>query len=98
MGEGDLNAWQEQAARQRAALLEVGLIGGAVREVRASVPNKPGTVAQIALALGRAGINITDMSLAPEIGNRTGVVALWVRAADADRAAELVAGLGYPAA
>ena len=96
--EGDLGAWQEQAARQRAALLEVGLIGGAVREVRASVPNKPGTVAQIALALGRAGINITDMSLAPEAGSRTGVVALWVRAADAERAAELVAGLGYPAA
>jgi prephenate dehydrogenase len=96
--DGDLAAWQEQAARQRAALLEVGLIGGAAREIRASVPNKPGVVASIALALGRAGINITDMSLAPEADDRTGIVALWVRSGDAERAIALVAQLGYPAA
>ncbi len=47
--------------------------------------------------LGRAGINITDMSLAPEVDNRTGTVALWVRSADAERTIGLVAGLGYPA-
>ncbi|HEV7806862.1 MAG TPA: prephenate dehydrogenase/arogenate dehydrogenase family protein [Solirubrobacteraceae bacterium] len=94
----DLAAWQAQAAGQRAALLEVGLIGGAAREIRASVPNRPGVVAQLALALGRAGINITDMSLAPEADNRTGVVGLWVREADAQRAIGLIAELGYPAA
>ena len=96
--DADLAAWQARAARQRGALLEVGLIGGAAREIRASVPNKPGVVAQVALALGRAGINITDMSLAPEADNRTGVIGLWVREDDAQRAIELVAGLGYPAA
>ena len=37
--DGDLAAWQAQAARQRAALLEVGLVGGVAREIRASVPN-----------------------------------------------------------
>jgi prephenate dehydrogenase len=97
---GDLEAWQDAAARQRQALLDVGLTGGAgaLREIRASVPNKPGVVAQIALALGRAGINITDMSLAPEADNHTGVIALWVGAADAGRAIGLVDGLGYPAA
>jgi prephenate dehydrogenase len=97
---GDLEAWQDAAAHQRQALLDVGLTGGAgaLREIRASVPNKPGVVAQIALALGRAGINITDMSLAPEADNHTGVIALWVGAADAGRAIGLVAGLGYPAA
>jgi len=94
----DLEAWQEAAARQRHALLEVGLIGGTVREIRASVPNKPGVVAALALALGRAGINISDMSLAPEVDNSTGIVALWVPAQDAERAIELVAELGYPAA
>ena len=95
-----LQDWQEAASRQRQALLEVGLAGGggAIREIRAAVPNKPGVVAQIALALGRAGINISDMSLAPEADNATGVIALWVGAADADRAIGLVAGLGYPAA
>lgn len=98
-GSADLAVWQEAAAQQRRALLEVGLAGGggAVREIRAAVPNKPGVVAQIALALGRAGINISDMSLAPEADNRTGVIALWVGAADADRAIGLVAGLGHPA-
>jgi prephenate dehydrogenase len=97
---GDLEVWQDAAARQRQALLDVGLTGGgfAPREIRASVPNKPGVVAQIALALGRAGINITDMSLAPEADNRTGVIALWVGVADAERAIGLVAELGYPAA
>jgi prephenate dehydrogenase len=94
----ELERWQQLAARRRGALLEVGLVGGAVREIRVSVPNKPGIVAQLALALGRAGINITDMSLAPEADNRNGVIALWVHASDADRAIALVAGLGYPAA
>ena len=98
-GGPDLEAWQDAAAQQRRALLEVGLAGGGgpVREIRAAVPNKPGVVAQIALALGRAGINITDMSLAPEADNRTGVIALWVGADACDRAIELIAGLGYPA-
>jgi prephenate dehydrogenase len=97
-GGGDLANWQAQAAAQRGALLEVGLMGGAAREIRASVPNRPGVVAQLALALGRAGINITDMSLAPEADNRTGVIGLWVREADAQRAIELVSELGFPAA
>ena len=99
-GSGPLAGWQDAAAQQRRALLDVGLAGGdgAVAEIRAAVPNKPGVVAEIALALGRAGINISDMSLAPEADNRTGVIALWVRAGDAERAIGLVAGLGYPAA
>jgi prephenate dehydrogenase len=98
-GQEELAAWQDAAARQRHALLEVGLGGGdgAVREIRAAVPNRPGVVAQIALALGRAGINISDMSLAPAADNRTGVIGLWVTAADAERASDLVAGLGFPA-
>jgi len=97
-GGGDLEAWQETAARQRHALLEVGLTGGTVREIRASVPNQPGAVAELALALARAGINISDMSLAPGADKSTGVIALWVPAGDAQRAVELIAELGYPAA
>jgi prephenate dehydrogenase len=96
--DGDLVAWQGRAARQRGALLEIGLMGGESREIRVAVPNRPGVVAQLALALGRAGINIADMSLAPEADNRTGVIALWVRAGDAERAVGLVSALGYPAA
>ncbi len=95
---GDLVAWQTDAALKRGRLLEVGLVGGVVREVRATVPNSPGVVAQLALALGRAGINITDISLAPEADNRTGQIALWVHAGEAERAIELIAGLGFRAA
>jgi prephenate dehydrogenase len=97
----DLAAWQAVAARQRGALLQVGLAGadaGEVQQISAVVPNKPGVVAQIALALGRAGINISDMSLAPEADNRTGMVMLWLDPADAPRAIGLIAELGYPAA
>jgi hypothetical protein len=47
-------------------------------------------VAELALTLGAAGINIADMSLSPAADNRTGVVALWVAAGDAPRARELI--------
>jgi len=101
-GDGaDLEAWQAVASRQRGALLQVGLAGadaGAVQQISAVVPNKPGVVAEIALALGRAGINISDMSLAPEADNRTGMVMLWLDPSEAQRAIGLIAGLGYPAA
>lgn len=95
-----LEAWQESAGAKRRALLEVGRVsgGGAVEEIRVVVPNKPGVVAHIALALGRAGINISDMSLAPESDNKTGMIGLWVRGEEAERAIGLVGGLGYPAA
>jgi prephenate dehydrogenase len=97
---GDLQAWQAAAADQRRALLDVALAGaaGAAREIRVAVPNRPGVVAQIALALGRAGINLTDMTLAPAADNRTGVVGVWVGDAEAERAIALISELGYPAA
>ena len=43
-----------------------------VHELRASVPNRPGVVADIALALGRAGVNIVDMALSPVARQRPG--------------------------
>ena len=44
-------------------MLEAQLAGGPLFELRASVPNRPGVIAQLALELGRAGVNITDMAL-----------------------------------
>jgi prephenate dehydrogenase len=90
----DLEGFQECAARQRRALLEAGLASGAVRELRVVVPNRPGVVAELALTLGRAGINIEDMALAPAPDARTGTVALWIREEHAERAARLVGELG----
>ncbi len=75
---GPLEAWNENARAARDALLGTGLTGGPVHELRASVPNRPGVVAEIALALGQAGVNIVDMALSPSQDNSQGVVALWI--------------------
>ncbi len=91
-------AWNERAAGQRARLMEDQLRAGRLREVRAWVPNRPGVVAQVALELGRAGVNIVDMTLHPAPDMSEGVIALWVSGdGSAGRAVELVQGLGYAA-
>jgi prephenate dehydrogenase len=91
--------WNERAAAARRRLLEAQLGGGPLFELRASVPNRPGVIAQIALELGRAAVNIVDMALYPAPDMSDGVVALWISGeAQADRALSLVAGLGFPVA
>ena len=63
------------------------------------MPNRPGVIAQLALELSRAGVNITDMALYPAPDMREGVVALWVSGEDAARRTEdLVGALGFPVA
>jgi prephenate dehydrogenase len=94
-----IEAWNEAARADREILLGGGAAGGALHELRASVPNRPGVVADIALALGNAGVNIEDMALAPSPDNSQGVVALWVRGEDAARRAEeLIGALEIPVA
>ena len=91
--------WNEAAANDRRRLLEAQLAGGTLYELRASVPNRPGVIAELALALGRAGVNITDMALYPAADMNEGVVALWIAGEEAaTRAQELVGGLGFPVA
>jgi prephenate dehydrogenase len=89
-GRPELEAWQAAIGEQRRALLDVGMTGGPLHELRAVVPNRPGVVADLALTLSRAGINIHDMSLSPQPDFRSGEVALWVAADHADRARALV--------
>jgi prephenate dehydrogenase len=89
-GRAELEAWQAAIGEQRRALLDVGMTGGPLHELRAVVPNRPGVVADLALTLSRAGINIHDMSLSPQPDFRSGEVALWVAADHADRARALV--------
>jgi prephenate dehydrogenase len=99
-GDGDrIVAWNDAAAEDRRRLLEAQLVGGTLYELRASVPNRPGVVAQLALELGRAGVNIADMALYPAPDMSEGVVALWVAGEElARRAEQLVGELGYPVA
>jgi prephenate dehydrogenase len=84
-------AWQDQAQQQRRALLDVGMTGGPLTEIRLVVPNRPGVIADLARTLSRAGINIHDMTLSPQPDFRSGEVALWVAEEHADRAQSLIA-------
>jgi prephenate dehydrogenase len=89
--------WNDDAAGDRRRLLEAQLAGGPLSELRVSVPNRPGVVAQLALELGRAGVNIPDMALYPAPDMSEGVIALWIAGEDnAVRALELVSRLGFP--
>jgi prephenate dehydrogenase len=71
-------AWNDGARAERRRLLEADLAGGEVHELRVAVPNRPGVVAEVALALGRAGVNILDMALYPAPDHSTGTIALWI--------------------
>jgi prephenate dehydrogenase len=93
-----VTSWNDRAAHDRARLIETQLGSSAPFEVRASVPNRPGVVAQLALELGRAGLNIVDLAVHPAPDMSEGVIALWLAGEDeAQRAAALIRGLGYPA-
>jgi prephenate dehydrogenase len=99
-GDGErVTVWNDAAAADRRRLLEAELAGGPLFELRASVPNRPGVIAELALELGRAGVNITDMALYPAPDMSEGVVALWIAGNTAAlRAESLVAQLGFPVA
>jgi prephenate dehydrogenase len=88
--------WQGEAAERRRELLEAELAGGPLNELRVLVPNEPGIVAEIALALGRGGVNIEDMGLYPAADMRSGAISLYVAGDnEAERAAALVRELGH---
>jgi prephenate dehydrogenase len=92
-------AWNDGARDERRRLLEADLAGGDVHELRVSVPNRPGVVAEVALALGRAGVNILDMALYPASDMSSGTIALWLAGDErADEAQALVEGLGLTVA
>ena len=96
---GDVEEWNERARADRRELLEGGSTDGPLHELRMTVPNRPGIVAQVALELGRAGVNIVDMALAPAADMRSGAMSLWIAGdAQAARARELIDGLGFPVA
>ena len=93
---GNVGEWHRAAGDDRRRLLEAGMEGGALMELRVAVENRPGTVAEIALALGRERVNIEDMALYPAADMRTGAITLWVAGEpEAERAAEIVRGLGH---
>jgi prephenate dehydrogenase len=92
-------AWNDAAREDRRRLLEADLAGGEVHELRVAVPNRPGVVARVALALGRAGVNIADMALAPAPDRASGTISLWLAGEGAaEEAQALVRELGFEVA
>jgi prephenate dehydrogenase len=88
--------WHAAAGADRRRLLEAESEQGPLRELRIVVANKPGTIAELALALSDAGVNIEDMALHPAPDMTSGAVSLWVAGDEgAAKAAELVRGLGH---
>jgi prephenate dehydrogenase len=89
-------AWHAAAGEDRRHLLESELEAGPLRELRIVVANKPGTIAELALTLGEAGVNIEDMALYPAPDMTSGAVTLWVAGEEqAARAEALVRELGH---
>ncbi len=95
--DGDaVGAWHAAAGEDRRALLEGESQAGPLRELRIVVANRPGTIAELALALGEAGVNIEDMALHPAPDMSSGAVTLWVAGSEqAERAERLVRELGH---
>jgi len=87
--------WHAAAGEDRRALIGAERDGGPLAELRIIVANRPGTIAQLALALGEGGVNIEDMALDPAPDMSSGAISLWVAAGQAERAARLVADLGH---
>jgi prephenate dehydrogenase len=85
-----LAEWNEEARIARQRLLEADLAGGPVHELRVPVPNRPGIVAELAVALGRAGVNIVDMALAPAPDMRSGAITFWIAGEEAAARAKAV--------
>src|SRR5262245_2245116 len=88
--------WHQHAGRRRRELIDAEIAGGPLHELRVRVPNRPGIVAEVALALGRAGVNIEDMALYPAADMTSGAVSLYIAGGDqADRAEQLIRDLGH---
>jgi prephenate dehydrogenase len=94
-----VSAWHEQAGQRRRDLIETEIAGGPLHELRVLVPNRPGIVAEIALELGRGGVNIEDMALYPAADMDSGAISLYIAGdREADRAEELIRKLGHDVA
>jgi prephenate dehydrogenase len=88
--------WHAAAGADRQRLLEAESEAGPLRELRIVVANRPGTIAELALALGEAGVNIEDMALHPAPDMTSGAVSLWVAGDEqTSKAEDLVRGLGH---
>ena len=92
-----IDNWNNSAAEMKDKLASEPASAAAARTIHVRVPNRAGVLAEVALALGGAGIGLADLQLLPAADRATGVIVLGIeREAQVDAAKELVAGLGHP--
>jgi hypothetical protein len=66
--------------------------------VKVPVPDRPGVLSQVTVALGNAGINIDDLAFHRISVDLGGVLSLAVSGRETgDRAVDILKGLGYDA-
>jgi prephenate dehydrogenase len=97
---GFLARWIAEAAGNRRRLLEAAYPARPedLWHVRVRVPDRPGVLSGIFHALGADTINVEDFELHHESAETGGIVMVTIAGAhDAERAVELLDGLGYGA-
>jgi len=87
----------ERAARQRERLLAMGSLPARdLYRLTVPVPDRPGVLRDITVTLGDAGINIEDLAMHHISAELGGTLTVYVLGREvAERAAHLLAGLGY---
>jgi prephenate dehydrogenase len=97
---GFLARWIAEAAGNRRRLLEAAYPARPedLWHVRARIPDRPGVLSGLFHALGADGINVEDFELHHESAETGGIVMVTIAGErDAERAVELLDGLGYGA-
>jgi prephenate dehydrogenase len=69
--------------------------GTALVELRIPVPDRPGVLAEVAVAAGELGVNIVDFEVAHSVEGRGGVIVLVVPERGADAFEAALTGRGY---
>ena len=98
--EGDASgvaAWNSEAAQMKGKLATEPASAAAARSIHVNVPNRAGVLAEVALALGGAGIGLADLQLLPAADRATGVIVIGIERDDqVESAVDLISGLGHP--
>jgi prephenate dehydrogenase len=81
-----------EAKEARLALAAKPQVKTGVAVLQVPVPDRPGVLADVAAALGEAGVNIEDLQIVHSPEGGRGTVHLTVAATAADRAAQALAG------
>jgi prephenate dehydrogenase len=85
-----------ERARQRRVNLPTGAPAlGHATEVRLPVPDRPGVIAEVAMVLGAAGVNIFDLEIAHSAEGDHGVLVLIVDASAEELVRSTLAARGY---